>query len=240
MRVAALQFRGSRKSRVERIHALVDLIRGIPDGAELVVCPELAITGYVFGSRAEAAGVAEGIDGPTGRAMAAVARDVGAWVVCGFVEAAGDQLFNSAMVIDPDGQHRFTYRKTLLYELDEHWAVPGDSGYARFETESGDFGVGICMDLNDPLFVDWVKTAGPRALAFPTNWVDEGEPVWPYWAWRLSGVGTSLVAANTWGQEAHVRFSGCSAILQPRTDQPGWWVLAAAHHDGDAVIVADL
>lgn len=240
MRVAAVQFRGDRNAAFERTQALASLVRAVPDGTDLVVCPELAVTGYVFGSRAEAAGVAEPGDGPTVRALAQAAKDVGSWVVVGFVEAAGDLLFNSAAVLDPSGELRFTYRKTLLYELDQTWATPGDSGYASFDTDSGDFGVGICMDLNDPRFVDWVCGASPRALAFPTNWVDEGEPVWPYWAWRLGSARTTLVAANTWGREADVRFSGCSAILQPRDDQDGWWVLAAAHREGDAVIAADL
>jgi predicted amidohydrolase len=238
LNVAAIQFRGDRRARAERLSTLCERIRSVPSSTDLVVCPELAVTGYVFTSPEEASKVAEAVDGATTRALGAAARDAGAWVVCGFVERDRDRLFNSAAVIDPSGALRFTYRKTLLYEVDEAWAEPGDSGYARFDTDNGDFGVGICMDLNDPRFVTWLEQAGPTALAFPTNWVEEGEPVWPYWAGRLSTARSALVAANTWGQEAHVRFSGCSAILQARAET--WFVLAAADREGDAVITARL
>ena len=41
--------------------------------------------------------------------------------------------------------------------------------------------------------------------------------VWSYWAWRLGHMRTTLVAANTYGWEEHVRFTGRSLILQDRT-----------------------
>ena len=163
-----------------------------------------------------------------------MARAHGSWLVAGFPEVEGDRLFNSALVLDPTGELRFVYRKTLLYEEDLHWATPGDSGYATFDTEAGDFTVGICMDLNDDRFVAWCAQARPRAVAFPTNWVEEGHRVWPYWAWRLDGTGSALVAANSWGPEGHTAFRGESAIIDART------VLAAAPPTGDGVLRADL
>jgi len=154
--------------------------------------------------------------------------------VCGFPERAGDRLFNSALVIDPSGARAFTYRKTLLFEADLPWATPGDSGYRSFDGAEGCFGVGICMDLNDDRFLAWCGAAGVDVLALPTNWIDEGVSTWPYWAWRMSSVSATLVAANTYGSEGDTRFSGCSAILAGRT------VLAAAPATGDGTISATL
>jgi predicted amidohydrolase len=199
-----------------------------------VVLPEMAVTGYSFDLREHVEAVAEAAEGPTFTALSAVAKAAKCWVVSGFPERDGDALFNSAHVIDPSGALAFTYRKTLLYYADEHWARPGDSGYRRFDTSSGSFGVGICMDLNDDAFLAWCQTARLDAVAFPTNWVEEGSDVWSYWAMRMDAMDAGLVAANTWGREADVGFTGRSAVLQR------WVVLAAAPKRGDAVIRAKL
>lgn len=243
MDVAAVQFKGDRTDLDGRRRALAQWIWGLGPGRDLVVCPELAVSGYVFRDVEDARTVAESADGPTFQALSPVARALRTWIVCGFVEQARDRLFNSALVLDPAGDLRFTYRKTLLYDADRTWATAGDSGYATFDTAAGDFAVGICMDLNDPEFVSWLRSVRPRALAFPTNWIDEGEDVWPYWAWRMQGNGAALVAANTWGLEGDLQFSGRSAVLQPRDAEgegANWWVLAEADDEGDAIIRATL
>jgi predicted amidohydrolase len=96
------------------------------------------------------------------------------------------------------------------------------------------------MDLNDDRFTSFLRGAAARAIAFCTNWVDEGLDVRPYWRFRLLGVKSSFIAANTYGWEEapgqpRTRFSGCSAILGPdgRT-------LAIGPREGDAVVLADL
>lgn len=243
MRVAAVQFRGDSADPSERRAALARWVWGTGPGTDLVVCPELAITGYVFEERAQAEAVAEPPDGPTFQALSPVAKALGTWVVVGFVERDRDRLFNSALVIDAAGQRRFVYRKTLLFDVDLIWASVGDSGYEAFDTDGGTFSVGICMDLNDPRFVSWLARRRPQALAFPTNWVEEGEDVWTYWAWRLHRTETALVAANAWGDDRHLRFSGRSVVMEPRSipdAPPRWRVLAAAKSRGDALITAEL
>ncbi len=242
MKVAVVQFKGSRDDLDGRRAALARWVWGVGPGADVVVCPELAVSGYFFEDAARAAAVAEPARGPTFDAIAPIARALRTWVVCGFVEQARDRLFNSAMVVDPAGGLAFVYRKTLLYDADLRWASPGDSGYATFEANDGDFGVGICMDLNDDRFVTWLRERGPRALAFPTNWIEEGTDVWPYWAARLSGARSALLAANSWGAAAAAGFGGGGAIIPPAVARAPdrWWVLAAAEPHGDALIQARL
>jgi N-carbamoylputrescine amidase len=234
VRVVAVQYRAV-KGEVDRsLAALCRLADGHAAGADLVVLPEMAATGYVFPDRDAVWAVAEPADGPTCRALAAVARARRCWIVGGFPERSSDKIFNSALVINPSGERVFTYRKTLLYSEDLHWAEPGDSGYRCFETDKGTFGVGICMDLNDDQFIAWLAAEQPTALAFPTNWVKEGSPVWSYWAWRLQSIRTALVAANTWGTDPPITFSGKSAILR------GLTLHAWAEEDGNLGISATL
>jgi predicted amidohydrolase len=234
MRVAAVQFKPDKGDPTTSLARLCALADHAAQDADLVVLPEMAATGYIFRSADAVRPVAEPARGPTLAALGPVAARHGAWMVVGFPEADGDRLFNSALVIDPAGELRFTYRKTLLFDADLPWASPGDSGYASFDGEAGRFTVGICMDLNDDDFVAWCAQSGARALAFPTNWVDEGSDVWPYWAWRMRDTGVALVAAHTYGHDDGTDFSGRSAVID------GLTVLAAAPREGDGVIRADI
>ena len=130
MRVAAVQFKATKGAVEASRSALVGLTDAAATDAELVVLPEMAVTGYLFKDAAAVRAVAEAPSGPTFQALAPIAKARGCHVVCGFAEAARDRLFNSALVIDPSGALAGVYRKTLLYEADLPWATPGDSGYA--------------------------------------------------------------------------------------------------------------
>lgn len=236
MRVSAVQFKPPKGDLPSARARLVRLAMRAAQDSDLVVLPEMSVSGYVFPDADSVRPAAERPDGPTYRALAPIARASGAWIVAGFAEDAGDRLFNSALIIDPRGALHAVYRKTLLFENDETWASPGDSGYLRIVTDAGAFGVGICMDLNDDRFVNWCASADLKAIAFPTNWLatDSGIDVWHYWAWRMDAVPATLVAANTYGLEAGILFCGRSAIMH------GWRVLAAAPPEGDGIIRAVL
>ena len=80
------------------------------DGAQIVVLPELASSGYVFADRAELASLAEARDGPAVAEWANLAEALRITIVGGFPEAAGDAIDNSAAVVDPIGL-RGVYRK---------------------------------------------------------------------------------------------------------------------------------
>jgi predicted amidohydrolase len=216
MKVGVVQFKATKGAIDASREALVSLADRAAPGTDLLVLPEMAVSGYVFPDAAAVRAIAERPAGPTARRLSEVARRHRTWLVAGFAEDAGDRLYNSAMVFDRDGALAFVYRKTLLYEADVPWATPGDSGYLSFDTGQGRFGVGICMDLNDDRFVRWVRDDRPHALAFPTNWVrdEAGTDTWNYWAWRMRDLDTALVAANTWGPEASTWFTGRSVVLQ--------------------------
>ena len=75
--------------------------------------------------------------------------------------------------------------------------------------------MGICMDLNDPRFIEFCSRTDVDLIAFPTNWIDEGKPVINYWAALLQGMNrATLLAANSYGVDGDYTLSGHSAILQ--------------------------
>ncbi|NOY25492.1 MAG: carbon-nitrogen hydrolase family protein [Oligoflexia bacterium] len=234
MKLAAVQYRPPKgEPAVSRLELVKLAGRAVDQGAELVVLPELATTGYVWSSAREIAPFCEPANGPTLQALAPIAAR-GAWIVCGFAERADDgALYNSALVIGPDGDLACCYRKILLYKLDETWASGGQRRL-WIEMEFGTFAPAICMDLNDPRLLAWLARAQPDILAFCTNWVEEGADVHAYWQARLRDFRGFMVAANRWGQDRGVIFSGRSAILAPSGR-----VLASAGPEGDDVLVVE-
>lgn len=204
-------------------------------GAEMVVGPEMCVSGYVFPDAKSIQPYCETRDGPTFQAFDREAKRSGVTLVYGWaeIEPQSGLLYNSATVCFPDEAPPLHYRKNLLYEADETWAQPGDTPYPVWTTRSGlKATAGICMDLNDDRFVEHLIDQEVRLCAFPTNWLDQDFCIWNYWAWRLDGTSTCIVAANTYGSEFETKFRGESAVLDGRV------LLAGAKMEGDDILVA--
>mgnify|MGYP000321058076 CR=1 FL=1 len=247
MRVAAIQFRPPKgRPHAARLALRVLIDEAGQRDAHLIVCPEMATTGYVWESPRELGPHSERARGETFRMLSEAAREHSAWVVCGFPELfvhpertsrsgrTMATLYNSALVVSPMGELVTCYRKVLLYDADESWASPG---WRRsvVPTEHGDVVPGICMDLNDPRFTRFLVDQQPRVVAFCTNWIEEGAPVHAYWRERLLGYQGGFVAANSWGDDGDITFCGRSAIFGP-----GRTLLAEAPPEGDRVLVAEI
>ncbi|MBL9006599.1 MAG: carbon-nitrogen hydrolase family protein [Myxococcales bacterium] len=246
-RVAALQFKAQKAQPEQSLAALCALIeQAAQAGADLVVCPEMATSGYLFADAATIAPRCEPATAGSFPTLSALARRHGLYLVCGYPEHAPTQspsaaaqpprLYNSARVIGPDGSLVYNYRKRLLFSADTTWATDGDTPYPIVDTPLGRLCVGICMDLNDDRFVDFLRehsATQPLIVAFCTNWLDQGSDVLPYWCYRLRGFRGVFIAANTFGDEsepnhAPTRFCGRSTILSMDQD-------ASAVRDDDAV-----
>lgn len=235
MRLSAIQYRpphGQPAQAREELCALT--VQALDQGAQLVVLPEMATTGYVFDSADEIRPHSEPAEGPTLAALGPLASAARATVVVGFAEQAADgRLYNSALVVGPDGALQAVYRKVLLFDLDYSWAEPGHERLC-LPSPVGRLAPAICMDLNDDGLIRWLWAERPQVVAFCTNWLEEGLDVQSYWRLRLRGWRGWFVAANRWGEERGVRFCGRSAILAPDGR-----AVAKAPPDGDGVLVVD-
>ena len=208
---------GRVEDNLERLESLIEA--GAKQGAEILVLPEMAWTGYLWPQRhslvlrAEEAGA-----GPGQERMQTLAQHWDLTLVYGFPERSQDGLFNAQGLAAPDGTLGPVYRKTHLFDADTWWALPGDTGYLQWPSAWGAIGSGICMDLNYPDLADFHAGAGTDILAFSTNWIDQNFDVLPYWAERLKGSqgpGFRRLAlfANRGTSEFGVPFRGQSAIF---------------------------
>lgn len=135
-------------------------------GARLLVAPELALTGYALGARF--ATIAEPADGPMVLAVSAMAARHGLAIAVGFPERAGDAVYNSAILAQPDGT-RHAYRKCHLYGPKEKAAfVPSSDPPAVFPVGGLKVGMLICYDVEFPEMVRGLALAGADLVVVPT------------------------------------------------------------------------
>jgi N-carbamoylputrescine amidase len=144
IRVSCIQFAPQIGAVAANVARASDLVRAAAaEGSRLIVLPELASTGYVFESAAEAAALAEPVPGgPTTRAWAALAAELGVHIVAGIAEAAGETLYNAAVIVGPEG-YLGTYRKAHLWDQENVFFAKGDLGFPVFDTALGMVGVAI-------------------------------------------------------------------------------------------------
>lgn len=204
-------------------------------GAELLVLPECAMSGYMFGSAEEALPFAEEIPGPSTEAFERACRELGTHVVCGLLERDGDALRNTAVLVGPDGLVG-AYRKTHLPFLGvDRFVVPGDE-LPVYETPLGRIGLEICYDLRFPEVTRTLALKGADIVAHPTNF-----PVAARIQTELITVARAaenriyLLTANRVGRERKGEFCGWSQIVDPYGKR-----LAEAGETEEALLVADV
>lgn len=208
-----------RGNRAAAAHALDEAAAA---GAQVVVLPELATSGYVFEDAAEAAALAEPVDGPGVTAWRTAARRHGITVVGGLCERdSAGRVRNSAVLIDASGALRAVYRKAHLFGTEREFFVPGDELPPVVETAHGRIGVLVCYDLEFPEWVRRVALAGAELLCAPVNWPlfprPKGErPAEVVRVQAAAAVNRIYIAAcDRAGTERGTRWTGASVVVDP-------------------------
>ena len=147
------------------------MARTVPD-FKLFVFPELYLTAlgsfgddYPPGWMEQ---VAESIPGPATDRIGRLAIETGRWIAAGSIfERDGDAIYNTAIVVGPDGGIAARYRKVFPwrpYEL----TTPGDT-FVTFDIPSvGRFGLAICYDGWFPEAMRTLAWMGAEVIIQPT------------------------------------------------------------------------
>ena len=183
------------------------------------------------------------------------AKELGVVLPVSFYERDVNVLYNSAAVIDADGEVLGVYRKTHIpddhYYQEKFYFTPGNTGFKVWDTRFGRIGVGICWDQWFPETARAMTVMGADLLFYPT--AIGGEPIletdsMPHWRRVMQGHAAAnfapVIAANRYGTESvspteanggqasALKFYGSSFI----TDEVGE-VLTQADREGDCVIM---
>ena len=167
------------ETNAERLFVLAE--DAVGQGAEMLVCPEMCLTGYCFDSPRTLEKLTENESGKTFSEFSAFCRKNGVYAAYGYPEADGQSLYNSQNLIDPEGRLFLKYRKKNLYVDDLNWATPGNNRYRFADTPYGRVGLGICMDLNAPDYLGQLSRDGVEIVLFSASWISNGSLVLPYW-----------------------------------------------------------
>jgi predicted amidohydrolase len=110
----------------------------------------------------------ETVPGPITARLAAWARRHSSYLIFGIKARAGDRTFNSAVLLDRNGQVAGRYDKIHPTEGEiEKGIHPGASDPPVFTTDFGVIGIQICFDVN--WWENWqrLKAKGARIVFFP-------------------------------------------------------------------------
>lgn len=147
------------------------------DGASLVAFPEYA-TYEKKKVDATFPAVAEPLDGPVCRGLAAIARRHRIALVAGVVETSEEpgRAYNTLVAFGPDGGRLAFYRKIHLFDAqgfgESTFIKPGPSTAAVvFEHGGVRFGLMTCYDLRFPELARSLADAGAQFLLVCSSWV---------------------------------------------------------------------
>ncbi|WP_263261174.1 carbon-nitrogen hydrolase family protein [Pseudomonas sp. RIT-PI-S] len=205
-------------------------------GAELVVFPEMFLSGYNIGAQAAAAH-AQAPDGPAPVHIAAIAQAHGLAIAYGYPEAGPDgAVYNAAQLVDRDGERLLDYRKAHLFgSLDRAMFSPGDGGFPVAELGGWKLGLLICYDVEFPEAVRELALAGADLIVVPTANMAGFEVVAQVTVRaRAYENGCYLAYANYCGDEGELRYCGLSSLCGPAGEQ------IALNETEEGLLVVDL
>lgn len=213
MKIGFLQFApvlGDVQATMDSIDRLV----GRAAGADLLVLPELCNSGYNFRSAEEAWETAEEIhDGVFVQYLVSLCQKHGFHIVSGLNEREGDRLYNSAVLIGPQG-YEGKYRKLHLFLNEKDHFRPGDVGLPVFDIGECKVGMLVCFDWQFPEAWRILALKGADIICHPANLVLPGLAQRAVPIHALTNR-IFVVTANRIGTEGDLTFTGLSTIADP-------------------------
>jgi predicted amidohydrolase len=205
-------------------------------GAVLTLFPECALTGYCFPSLEEARKFAQPVNGSATLALADVCRELNVHAIFGTVEADKDRIFNTAILVGPNGLVG-AYRKVHLPYLGvDKFATYGDQPFAVHSAHDLRIGMNICYDAAFPEGARTLALLGADLIALPTNWPPGAECVAGHVLnTRAMENAVYFAACNRVGTEAGFRFIGRSRICGPDGS-----TLATSDGDAEEILYAEI
>lgn len=167
MKLAALQMQavcGDAEANLARIENAAR--EAASNGADMLVAPELAVTGYGAGEAFRH--FACEANGLIPDRLGAIARENGIAIVAGFAERVGDAVYNSALFTNGKGANA-VYRKSHLYgDYERSWFKPEPPSSVLVSVNGVKLGMLICYDVEFPENVRRLAQAGADLVVVPT------------------------------------------------------------------------
>lgn len=205
-----------------------------PD-AQLVIFPELSVTGYQCGENFKDLAETADENAMSVKKMAALAREFHIHIVYGMAEKEDHLLYNSQFFLDDHGVLLGTYRKVHLFDSEKQYFTPGNQ-FKVFDTSIGRIGLFICYDAFFPEAARSLAIQGVDLLVNSTNW----EKPYDYdmdmvMSARALENTVYLACCNRYGADTTLDFFGHSRILDPLGK-----VISSIDEEKDGIIYASV
>lgn len=242
MRVAAYQFApalGGVGRNVAAIAAAV--VRAAGAGADLVVAPEMCLTGWTLPDEGDRARLVQPVEEGALPELAALASELGVAIVVGGPVRAEAQpnagrsgAANAAVLLAPDGS-RTVYRKLHLFGVERGWWTAGDKTAVGTIAGGVRVGLTICYDAEFPEVPRMTRLSGADVLAVPTtNMTPYEHDQEVIFATRALENEYPAIVANRVGSVHGWHYFGRSLVL----DQRGCVVARAG--ESEELLIADI
>lgn len=200
IRVGLIQMRGKTYDKGYNLVQAEKWIRqASARGAKLVCTPEVALQGYarvseeiyspgvslddpkLAAERARILAAAEPIPGPSTNRIAALARELGVWIIFGMDENRSGKLFNTAVLVDPQGNITGCYSKVHLQNWMLASGVNHGDGFPVWEVAIDGvkvkLGIEICYDIQHPESTLELVLGGAEVVLNPYCTTDFARPL---------------------------------------------------------------
>ena len=115
--------------------------------ADIVCLPE-GVT--IVGTQHDYISASEPVPGPTTEFLGKIAKKHKLYIVAGILERTGDTVFNTAVLIDRNGNFVGKYRKVSLPQEEIDGGITPGNSFPVFDTDFGKIGLMICWDVTFP------------------------------------------------------------------------------------------
>ncbi|WP_077046756.1 carbon-nitrogen hydrolase family protein [Pseudomonas sp. KK4] len=186
-------------------------------GADLLVLPEMFLTGYNIGVDAVSV-LAEVHNGESAQQIARIARTTGIAILYGYPERTENgQIYNAVQLIDAQGERVCNYRKTHLFgDLDRSMFSPGTNEFPVVELNGWKLGFLICYDLEFPENARRLAIEGAELILVPTANMIPFDFIADVTVRSRAFENQCYVAyANYCGHEGDIQYCGQSSIAAP-------------------------
>ena len=240
IKVALAQISCKRGDKVENIRKIEsNTKKAKQQGADLVIFPELSLTGYTLRDRLYE--LAETIPGHSTTVLEKLANKTGTYIIFGMPELSEKTqatIYNTAVLIGPQGfigKYRKMYLPTHSVFEEKRYFRPGYQA-AAFETDLGKIGLIICYDIFFPEVSRLTRLQGAQVIicisASPATRRTFFETLT---AARAIENTAFLVYVNLVGIEDGLQFWGGSRLVGPNGK-----VLAKAKYGEEDLVIGEI
>lgn len=216
VKVSSIQLEIGDRSKEDNIKHALGMLDHVA-ASDLILLPEIWPSGYFSFSRYQ--GESEPADGPTIEIFRKKARERKCHILMGsFVENDNGHLYNTTLLLDPDGNTAARYRKIHLfgYQSDERKILTSGRDVVVVDTPWGPSGFSTCYDLRFPELFRLMVDRGAKFFLIPSAW-----PMARLDAWRLFNRARAhenlayLISCNCAGYNSGNQYAGHSMIVDP-------------------------